>query len=83
MSSDQRPGKVRVFSSGAAAPNPGRRWSDHAEPENRSAKEQQSLPATTPAGKGGLLAQVGLFLLGCAMGGVLLVWFGLLPGARP
>ncbi|NWK98898.1 hypothetical protein DM806_25190 [Sphingobium lactosutens] len=82
MSSDQRPGKVRVFSSGTAAAPPARRRSDRAEADVTPVAEPSQTPvsAAPPSGGGSLLLAV-LFLIGCAVGGVLIAWFGLMPGA--
>lgn len=80
MSSDQRPGKVRVFSSSTAvAPVPARRRGDVVEAAPSPAPP---LPAVEPAQKGGFPLLAGLFLIGCAIGGALLAWSGLL-GGRP
>lgn len=81
MSSDQRPGKVRVFSSGAMPPHPGRRRGDWVEAEAAPMVEHVLPPVpSTAAESGRSMALAGLFLLGCAIGGTLLAWFGLLPG---
>lgn len=83
MSSDQRPGKVRVFSSGANGIAPKRRQSDvdDAIPELVLASPS-ALPGAS-AGAGQFFLTAVLFVLGCALGGILLAWFGLLPGKTP
>ncbi|OAN54814.1 MULTISPECIES: hypothetical protein [unclassified Sphingobium] len=80
MSSDQRPGKVRVFSSGTATPQPARRRGDRVEAAPVADPPRLPAPAAKPGG-GRFLLLAGLFLLGCAVGGALLAWFGPMPGA--
>lgn len=83
MSSNRRPGKVRVFSSGtgepAPQPTPSRRRSD------RPAEEEVLPIAPAKAAPAGGLVQalitVVLFLFGCFLGGALFVLVGLVPGA--
>ncbi|WP_375195249.1 hypothetical protein [Sphingobium sp.] len=79
MSSDQRPGKVRVFSSGMKATVPAspsaRRRGDRIEEAPSSVPPT---PVVGPALKGRFLLLAGLFLLGCAIGGALLAWSGLM-----
>jgi hypothetical protein len=82
MNGDQRPGRVRVFSSSAgAAPNPGRRRSDRVEVEEAPEVLAPPTPVATATGKGYVFLLVGLFLLGCVIGGALMAWSGLMPGA--
>ncbi|HUD95463.1 hypothetical protein [Sphingobium sp.] len=86
MSSDQRPGKVRVFSSGTGAAPPTRRRSDRAEANVVPVAEAAQAPvpgaqASVPPSGGSFLLPAVLFLIGCAVGGVLIAWFGLMPGA--
>jgi hypothetical protein len=81
MSSDQRPGKVRVFSSGTIPEPTARRREDQADLGSRRAVAVES--AVDRAGKPTGLVSFGLavlFLLGCAGGGALLAWAGLMPG---
>lgn len=80
MSSDQRPGKVRVFSSGPNGDALQRRRTDREDAE--TAALEAPLPEARAALKGtGRLPLLSiLFLLGCALGGILLAWFGLMPG---
>jgi len=80
MSSDQRPGRVRVFSSStAAAPVPARRRGDAAAV---APSPVPPVPAVQPAARGGFPVLAGLFLIGCAVGGALMAWSGLL-GPQP
>ena len=82
MSSDQRPGKVRVFSSRTPPPAPARRRGD---------RQQAPAPGAEPAVSAAQAGDVSRpdrtillaipFLLGCAIGGALLAWLGLIPGA--
>lgn len=79
MSSDRRPAKVRVVSSGPITPTPGRRRSDQPDGEDAFAP---SLPAVgaQPREKGSLLWIAGalaLFLVGCAVGGALFMLSGI------
>jgi hypothetical protein len=75
MSSDQRPGKVRVFSSRTPPPAPARRRGD---------PQQAPAPGAEPAAQAGDVARPGRplflaipFLLGCAIGGAVIAWLGL------
>lgn len=82
MSSDQRPGKVRVFSSAAHAA-PARRRGDRAIVVADPLSQVPDAPdATSEAarGAGTNWLALGLFLLGSAGGGALAAWLGLLPG---
>ncbi|MFT4057401.1 MAG: hypothetical protein QM681_23055 [Novosphingobium sp.] len=84
MSSDRRPAKVRVVSAsqGGAQPNaqenPGRRRGDRPEED---AEAVAAAVLASPARQGGSLlwafGAVLLFLVGCAIGGALLVISGL------
>jgi hypothetical protein len=79
MSSDQRPGKVRVFSSGTAASvstsPPARRRGDRMEEAPLSVPP---MSIVEPARNYRFFLLAGLFLLGCAIGGALLAWYGLM-----
>jgi hypothetical protein len=77
MSSDQRPGKVRVFSSGQMAETPRRRRGDTRANDGAAAMA----PGVKKGNTGWSLALAGLFLLGCAIGGALFASLGLMPGA--
>jgi hypothetical protein len=82
MSSDQRPGKVRVFSSGTTPESGARRREDNADHRLRPAAAPLE-PADHRADKRTGLVNFGLavlFLLGCAGGGALLARLGLIPG---
>lgn len=79
MSSDRRPAKVRVVSSGPITSTPARRRSD-------APQENDGLAPALPAGatkvrEGGSLLWVAgglaLFLVGCAVGGALLMLSGI------
>lgn len=87
MSSDRRPAKVRVVSSGpiravegSAAATPGRRRTDQPEPDVAGAST-----ASAPRAEGASLLWVTgalvLFLVGCALGGALFVLSGLASAA--
>jgi len=81
MSSDQRPGKVRVFSSraGAApqAPTPARRRGD---PQQAASSSVAPVQAEVARADRSILLAIP-FLLGCAIGGGVIAWFGVMPGA--
>lgn len=87
MSRDQRPGRVRVFSSDGAAPTPMRRRTDRM-PE--LADEELDVPAPsaaavvtpTPADSLSWRLLAVLFLGGCALGGAAIAALGLfrVPG---
>lgn len=79
MSSDQRPGKVRVFSSGVDSDQPKRRRGDVADAVTKIAVALPA-PATGPLTAKPSLRLVALFLLGSAVGGAAIAWFGLIPG---
>lgn len=83
MSSDRRPAKVRVVSASqgegaSATPNPGRRRGDRPEED---AEAIAAAVLASPSRQGGSLlwafGAVLLFLVGCAIGGALLVISGL------
>ncbi|MDF0542532.1 hypothetical protein PX699_09280 [Sphingobium sp. H39-3-25] len=80
MSSNQRPGKVRVFSSGNRGDVPQRRRGDveQAEPasEARTAVSGAAAPA---AERFPWVVMTLLFLIGCAAGGALLSFLGFFP----
>lgn len=80
MSSDQRPGKVRVFSSNAAMATPARRRGDP-QPATVPAVEPVASAREDVARPGRTLLLAVLFLLGCAIGGAVIAWQGLMPGA--
>jgi hypothetical protein len=73
MSQDQRPGRVRVFSTGAPANTPQRRHTDR-QPivENTPAAATGTAPARRLTIVGALL-----FLVGSAIGGVVATRYGL------
>lgn len=86
MSSDQRPGKVRVFSSGRMTELPRSQPGGFADPDPKPKLVVSEPAAPTPAS---LVAEqspvrflllAGLYLLGCAAGGAMLVWSGLMSG---
>jgi len=83
MSSDQRPGKVRVFSSRTAEAPPARRRGDPQQTGTPPAAEPAALP--TPMAKAAspyrTVLPAALFLFGCATGGAVVAWLGLMPGA--
>lgn len=82
MSSDQRPGKVRVFSSRTPPPAPARRRGD---PERATVQAAERAASSAQAGDaarpGRSLFLAIPFLLGCAIGGAVIAWLGLIPGA--
>lgn len=80
MSSDQRPGKVRVFSSGTMADPPRRRRGDVVEAE-LGAPQPSVGPAAQPDGVPRFALRAGMFLLGCVVGGALCALLGWMPGA--
>ena len=82
MSSDQRPGKVRVFSSRTPPPAPARRRGD----QEPGAVPAADTSASSPQGGDTARSSRSLFLavpflLGCAIGGAAIAWLGLVPGA--
>ncbi|KPH62810.1 hypothetical protein ACLIMP_00395 [Novosphingobium aerophilum] len=89
MSSDQRPAKVRVFSSGVPERNPAAANAPGASPARRRTDNVQlagvdSGTAARPREGGGLLWAAGaalLFLLGCLLGGALFTMSVMFPGA--
>ncbi|HSX54536.1 MAG TPA: hypothetical protein VLG14_04485 [Sphingomonas sp.] len=86
MSSDQRPGKVRVFSSQAAEAPPTRRRDDPSRSEVPSGAETAAPPspsaqATNVASPNRSIILAVTFLSGCAIGGGVAAWLGLIPGA--
>ena len=81
MSSDQRPGKVRVYSSRPAQPVPARRRGDP-QPAAIAAESAAASPQIVDAARPNRTALLAVpFLLGCAIGGGVLAWLGLMPGA--
>jgi hypothetical protein len=88
MSSDRRPAKVRVVTSGAgqsqAAPIPARRRDDVPQGDDGGQASMASVEGAAKAPGGSLLwvaATIVLFLAGCAIGGVLFVMSGFSDGA--
>lgn len=82
MSSDQRPGKVRVFSSRTPPPAPARRRGDRQQtPAPGAEPARLSVPAEDAARPDQPLLLAIPFLLGCAIGGAVIAWLGLIPGA--
>jgi hypothetical protein len=80
MSSNQRPGKVRVFSSGNRGDVPQRRRGDVEQPEAASdARKAASGAAPPEADRFPWVVMTLLFLIGCAAGGALLSLLGLFP----
>ncbi len=82
MISDQRPGKVRVFSSRTPPPAPARRRGDQeraAGPAGETAMSSPQAEETARPSRSMFLAVP--FLLGCAIGGAVIAWLGLVPGA--
>lgn len=82
MSSDQRPGKVRVFSSGIDGDQPRRRRGDVTEAVATIAAPPP-VPATVRSAAMPFPRLAALFLLGSAAGGAAIAWFGLIPGNTP
>lgn len=82
MSSDQRPGKVRVYSSRPAQPVPARRRGDP-QPAAAVAAEPPAVPAQVAdaARPDRTMFLAALFLLGCAIGGGVIALLDLIPGA--
>ena len=79
MSSNQRPTKVRVFSSQNSSPVPNRRRTDvqtETEAPQTATPAVQTAAAPT-AGRGSTLMLLMLFLIGCAIGGAVLTLIGL------
>lgn len=78
MSSDERPAKVRVYSS-----------RDGSLPHRRRDDVEADAPAQVEAVVAAPLVELSristvtlvLFVLGCAIGGALVAWFGLVQGA--
>lgn len=83
MSSDQRPGKVRVFSSHTAEAPPARRRGDPQQSETPPAAEPAALspPVAKAESPYRTILLAVLFLSGCAIGGGVAAWWGLIPGA--
>ncbi len=79
MSQDQRPGRVRVISSGTSADMPQRRRTDArplpATPRNAAPDEART--AATPFSWRTTIMSALLFLCGCAIGGVIVAVYGL------
>jgi hypothetical protein len=75
MSHDQRPGRVRVFSSGNPAETPQRRRSD---PKPVPAVPDAHPDASPPASARSLVTRALLFLIACAAGGAIVSASGLL-----
>jgi hypothetical protein len=89
MSSDRRPAKVRVITSGApqpqAAPTPARRRDDEQQRDDGGQASIASAKSAAKAQGGSLLwvaATIVLFLAGCAIGGVLFMLSGFSAGAQ-
>ena len=82
MTSHRRPARAGVFPPGPPPAPRAPRRSDRAEADVTPVAEPSQTPvsAAPPSGGGSLLLAV-LFLIGCAVGGVLIAWFGLMPGA--
>ena len=82
MSNDQRPGKVRVFSSHAVEPPPARRRGDPPQRDTPSAVEgaARGPQVANVAGSSRAFMLAIPFLLGCAIGGAVVAWLGLIPG---
>lgn len=82
MSSDQRPGKVRVFSSRTPPPAPARRRGDQQPAPVSGAEPAASAPQPGDDSRPDRTILLAIpFLLGCAIGGAVLAWLGLIPGA--
>lgn len=82
MSSDQRPGKVRVFSSRTPPPAPARRRGDQERATGPAATTAASSPQAGDVARPGRSLFLAVpFLLGCAIGGAVIAWLGLIPGA--
>ncbi len=75
MSHDQRPGRVRVFSSGNPAETPQRRRSD---PKPVAAVPDALPDAPAPASARSLVTRALLFLVACAAGGAIVSASGML-----
>lgn len=78
MSSDERPAKVRVYSSRGSLPL--RRRDDVESDDQTRVKAVTAAPAVEkPSGIGAF--GLGVFVLGCAIGGALVAWFSLFQSA--